>query len=849
MTTTGGSSRGRLRTSFAKSEALDPFYSGGAVAVTSDAAWIAATFGTDVHMVEARTSRILHKIAGDGEDIQSLTLSNDDTYLVTASRSLALHFYVLPGMEHVRTISKAHEAPVALMAVDPTSSLLATGSADGSVKIWDMRGGYCTHVFRGHGGVISALCWHVESPSKAGRRVQLFTGCVDGKVRVWDLHGHKKAMHAKPSAVLNAHAGVVRGISLSSDGQTLVSGARDQTLVFWDARDGHWHRREIQLAHERIEALHFLPDVPYFITAGSRGALRVWDTQGRVVSEQTVERVDEDDEDELRGLVDAVLASNTIVTVSATQDLAFFVWDGQLVQTRQLVGYNDEIVDLALVQTHYLAVASNNSQLRIYRLDTQDRDHDVALVDGHSDMVLSIDTNGEWLVSGSKDHTARIWARVNDGRHGWVCLGVCEGHAESVGCVVFSKKEDAPFVITASQDRTVKLWDLSVLTNDSRNVKLSSLLTLKIHDKDINSIDIAPNNALLVSGSQDRTAKVFRLHYVPPRKNAKPTASLELLSTCRGHKRGVWSVQFSPAEQAFATASSDQTVRMWSLKDFTCVRVFEGHTGSVLRLRYTPSGTQIVSSGNDGLIKIWNVRDEECAVTIDAHEDKIWTLVVRDETPTTPLQIVSGAADSTMAVWNDTTEVVEAEQAAAAKDAVEREQAFTNLVLLQDYRSAIALAFQMNQPRRLLQLFAQVAASRPEEDAIASMERLFQDALGTADAQSGSITGLATVDDILRDLPRSQLAQLLVYVRDWNTSARTSPIAQLVLHAIVRQWDAESILDAIEDARASLQVSAVALLEGLVPYTERHYARVDRMLVESAMLEYTLQAMDTIIGE
>ena len=99
MTTTGGSSRGRLRTSFAKSEALDPFYSGGAVAVTSDAAWIAATFGTDVHMVEARTSRILHKIAGDGEDIQSLTLSNDDTYLVTASRSLALHFYVLPGME------------------------------------------------------------------------------------------------------------------------------------------------------------------------------------------------------------------------------------------------------------------------------------------------------------------------------------------------------------------------------------------------------------------------------------------------------------------------------------------------------------------------------------------------------------------------------------------------------------------------------------------------------------------------------------------------------------------------------------------------------------------------------
>ena len=170
----------------------------------------------------------------------------------------------------------------------------------------------------------------------------------------------------------------------------------------------------------------------------------MWDTQGRVVSEQTVERVDEDDEDELRGLVDAVLASNTIVTVSATQDLAFFVWDGQLVQTRQLVGYNDEIVDLALVQTHYLAVASNNSQLRIYRLDTQDRDHDVALVDGHSDMVLSIDTNGEWLVSGSKDHTARIWARVNDGRQDGSVLVYVKGMQKASDASSFRRRKMRP---------------------------------------------------------------------------------------------------------------------------------------------------------------------------------------------------------------------------------------------------------------------------------------------------------------------------------------------------------------------------------------------------------------------
>lgn len=769
-------------------------------------------------------------------------------------------------MALVRTVAKAHEAPVALMATDPTSSLLATGSADGTVKVWDLAGGFCTHVFRGHGGVISALSWNVQAyqPGSSSRTVQLLTGCVDGKVRVWDLQGSKQSA-SKPSAVLSAHAGVVRSIGVAPGGHTIVSGARDQTLVFWDWKNNRWQRRDIVLAHERIEALGFVGDgaSPLFYTAGSQGLLRLWDVRNGQEVHRTQVLQPEEDEDALHGLTEALYAPScsSILTVSATQDMAYYVLqDDTLVLERQLVGYNDEIVDVALVGNDTLAVASNNTQLRLYKLDTQD--HDVVLVDGHRDMVLSLDTSPDraWLVSGSKDRTARVWTRVSDDRDGWVCLGVCEGHAESVGSVAFARQNTgspgAPFVVTASQDRTVKLWDLTPLTSASRQTKLASLLTLKIHDKDINSIDLAPNNGLLVSGSQDRTARVFRLHYQAPSKanQHKASASLESLATCKGHKRGVWSVQFSPAEQAFATASSDQTVRLWSLKDFSCVRVFEGHTGSVLRLRFLPGGAQIASSGNDGLVKVWNVRDEACAATIDAHEDKIWALTVRPETVDTPLQIISGAADSTITLWNDTTAAVESEKALAAKEATEREQAFSNLLLLKDYRNAIALAFQLNQPRRLLQLFTQVAASRPDHDAIESVDRLLADALGEQrprEAELGSITGLAAVDRIVAELPHVQIVQLLGYVRDWNTSARTSATAQLVLHAVVRQWEANALLDAFEEMRVAKKecyVSMAAMLEALLPYTERHYARVDRMLVESAMLDYTLQAMDGVLG-
>ena len=65
MSSQGGSaSMPRLCTSFAKGDSLDPFYSGGAVALTTDASWIAATFGSDVHVVDVSTSRILHKLPG-----------------------------------------------------------------------------------------------------------------------------------------------------------------------------------------------------------------------------------------------------------------------------------------------------------------------------------------------------------------------------------------------------------------------------------------------------------------------------------------------------------------------------------------------------------------------------------------------------------------------------------------------------------------------------------------------------------------------------------------------------------------------------------------------------------------
>jgi len=308
--------------------------------------------------------------------------------------------------------------------------------------------------------------------------------------------------------------------------------------------------------------------------------------------------------------------------------------------TRQLIGYNDEIIDAAFLnsslspedpQSFYLALATNSSLIRVYSLET----FDARLLAGHTEIVLALTSfaKGALLASCSKDKTARIWmpSSKDSADWGYRCVGICEGHAESVGAIAMPQQQQGEmemlsFMFTGSQDRTIKMWDLSSFHPDdlssSKYVRFHTLTTFKAHDKDINSLDVSPNNRLLVSGSQDKTAKIYEIIYASGFKNSRACGELRYRGTFKGHKRGVWTVKFSPTDRLVATGSGDKTIKLWNLDDFSCIKTFEGHTNSVLRVDFLTLGLQLVTSASDGLVKVWNVQDEECVTTLDNHEDK-----------------------------------------------------------------------------------------------------------------------------------------------------------------------------------------------------------------------------------
>lgn len=780
----------------------------------------------------------------------------------------------------LRTL-KPHATPVVVLAVDRTGTLLATGAADGNIKVWDILGGYVTHTFRGPSVLVSALHFfeiasgrlgeeQTNSKKKAKRksdpahetkddatvRFRLASGSQDGKVRVWDLH--KRSVVAD----LDSHVSDVQGMDYSASQHALVTASRDKTMIWWDAKS--WTPRKVLPTFETIEAAGFLEDGRLTFTAGVNGCVRLWETDtGREVTTEQVAKAETD------SITSAMLCTqkNLLLTVQTDHTLALYQMPSMresltipelppLEPTRRISGTHDEIIDLAylLPDRSIMALATNLEDVRLVSVAESDANldgaagsgayfgQDVGLLKGHEDIIITLDVDwsGHWIATGAKDNTARLW-RVDRERNSFTCWTTFTGHAETLGAVGLPKtipqessaafqdplSNPPPFLVTGSQDLTVKKWEIP----RHAQKKAKAVFTRKAHEKDINALDINPAGQLFASASQDKTVKIWSM------------AEGEVQGILRGHKRGVWSVRFAPANTpvihgdkgAMAgkglvlTGSGDKTVKIWSLSDYTCVRTFEGHSTSILKVAWLKQHAegdkskrvQFASAGGDGLVKVWDANSGETETTLDNHEDRVWALTVHPETN----MIVSGSADSTVTFWKDSSSETQAAAAEAATKLVEQEQELENYMHIGAYRDAIALALQLNHPGRLLKLFTSVVTTdKPDE---------------------GSLCGLKVVDEVLASLSDEQIFLLLLRLRDWNTNARTAPVAQRILWALVRSYPASKFSNlSIKGARG--QKSLKDVLNALKVYTERHYKRMEELVDESFLVEYTLQEMENI---
>ncbi|GES62542.1 small nucleolar ribonucleo protein complex subunit [Aspergillus terreus] len=942
-------SKAVVKTTFEASKTLRPIYTGGSTALDATGRLLVACIGEDALIVDLETGDQLAILEGDGEIITSLAITPSASHVVVCSRSMSMRIYSLtpfdessPGLEaELQRTLKPHTAPVVTTAIDPTGTLLATGAADGSIKVWDIRGGYVTHTFHGHRGVISALCFfQVPSPedSKSSSKkkktksddsddeemedsgavsvggFRLASGSEEGKVRVWDLNKRKSI------ASMESHVSVVRSLSYSPSENALLSAGRDKTVIVWDVRT--FKTRRIIPVLESVEAAAFVSDTGLCLVAGENGKLRVWDCNrgGEVTHEQ-----------ETGAEFEAVVAIQYTpgmpfaMTVHADQTLRLHSLEPlsnfkpgtslePLPVIRRISGNDDDIIDLAYVgpDRSMLALATNTESIRVVSIGpSADRPSgkeeyfgaDVTHLEGHDDIIicLDVDWSGHWLATGAKDNSARLW-RLDPKSSSYTCFAVLTGHAESLGAVSFPRvpppantpaREDPlnhppAFLLTGSQDRTIKRWDtakLPALASSNPHTP-KAVYTRKAHEKDINALDVNPSSTLFASASQDRTVKIWSIE------------EGSVIGVLRGHKRGVWSARFAPKgtpvissnnqsstnRGLIVTGSGDKTIKIWNLSDYSCLLTFEGHTNSVLKVLWLPpselstkgeAGNDdeeeaepsarknavqarplVASAAADGLVKVWSPYTGELETTLDNHTDRVWALasptpsgsrddVVSASTHKTssPYAIASGSADATVTFWTDTTSATYTANMNANAARIEQDQQLENYIRAGAYREAITLALQLNHPGRLLSLFT--AAIDAADDPYATEAQKAE--------RANSLTGDPSIDEVLQTLDPENLRNLLLRLRDWNTNARTSRVSQRILFALFRSYPASTFIDLATSSMAKRKDGRTAagmkdILQALSSYTERHYRRIEELVDESYLVEWVLGEMDGGVG-
>jgi WD40 repeat protein len=133
--------------------------------------------------------------------------------------------------------------------------------------------------------------------------------------------------------------------------------------------------------------------------------------------------------------------------------------------------------------------------------------------------------------------------------------------------------------------------------------------TLEGHTAGVTAVAVTPDRQRAVSGSSDRTLKVWDLR------------SGGVIRTLEGHTAGVWAIALALDGQRAVSGSSDQTVKVWDLERGVAIRTFKGHTGGVNAVAVTPDGRRAVSAAFDQTLRVWDLERGRVIRTLKGSAD------------------------------------------------------------------------------------------------------------------------------------------------------------------------------------------------------------------------------------
>lgn len=504
-------------------------------------------------------------------------------------------------------VLKNHSKRIRAIDISADGKLLASGSQDGRILIWDAEKGTVLKEFSFEMSNKGVEIYDVQFSRDGTRLAALgFETLVIFNTKDWSkkqidneyvmeknafLNGWKLAFSPLQKTlaiatfngdvifldtdtleiirVLRIHQSNVKSLAFSPDGKVLVTGSGDRSIKFVDVQTGEV-TQELRGHFAGVHEVAFSPDGSRIASSSGDFFVNIWNYEKLLNSNSIL----------MNAMYLAFSENAETASIWSVPSAEFSSWN--LPEKRKILSVKSDVKPFSMTEhsrKNLIAFGEREGFVAIFEMTTGKILKRFKIAD-KGIYAVSFSPNGEKLFAATEDGILKAFS-VESGAE----IFAVKAHADIIKAIAVSP--DGKYVVTGGNDKLVKFFEAE---------SGAEVSVFRDHTKPLYKIVFSPDGKYWISTGADDFA------------NVRKTETQEIAHEISGMSGGVYTAEFSPDGRRLATASDIGIVRLWDMETGAQVLSFNASQKQVNYLKFTSDGKTLMSLDANGKLSIWNAK-------------------------------------------------------------------------------------------------------------------------------------------------------------------------------------------------------------------------------------------------